>query len=138
MTLTYNLDQIDQAAEFIIQNSPHKVLLFDAAMGTGKTTLIRQLTKRLNVIDQVVSPTFSIINQYQTSDNKPIYHFDFYRIKHLEEALSIGAIDYLESGNWCFIEWGENVMQIIPTPHTLVRINITENNFRNIQITHIE
>lgn len=138
MTFTFNLEQISQAAEFIIQNAQYKIVLFDAAMGTGKTTLIREITKRLGVTDQVASPTFSIINQYQTSDKKTVYHFDFYRIKHLEEALSIGAIEYLDSGDWCFVEWSENVQEIIPTPHTLITISITENQLRCLKITNIE
>ncbi len=86
---------------------PNKVLLFHGEMGVGKTTLIKVLAKALGVEGATSSPTFSLVNEYQSIDNQIVYHFDFYRLKNETEALDMGADEYLYSGNWCFIEWAE-------------------------------
>lgn len=102
-----------------------KVWLFVGDLGAGKTTLIKQLCKCLGVVDMVSSPTFSIINEYLV-DNKPLYHFDFYRLKSAAEAVNIGVSEYFDSGNYCFIEWPQQVEQLLP--EELLLINITGQN----------
>ena len=86
MEIVYNLKQIDKAVNFVLEQAKFKTLIFKAEMGTGKTTLIKQLVKALGCEDEVSSPTFSIVNEYITSNNDTIYHFDFYRINNEEEA----------------------------------------------------
>lgn len=100
----------------------HKIVLFDGIMGSGKTTLIKHLCAALGVTEQVNSPTYSIVNVYKTHKNEVIYHFDFYRINSLEEAFDIGAEEYFYSGNICFIEWADKVLEILPKNYLKVSI----------------
>jgi tRNA threonylcarbamoyladenosine biosynthesis protein TsaE len=134
MTLEFSLDKINEVATQILAQNPNKIILFDGQMGAGKTTLIKQISKQLGVLDATGSPTFSLVNEYQTNDNQTIYHFDFYRIKSENEALDIGLDDYLYSGNWCFIEWSEKIMSLIPKKHSKIEICILENGNRKISI----
>jgi len=99
-----------------------KIWLFEGTMGAGKTTLIKAICKLLGVKENVSSPTFSIINEYESEKGK-IYHFDFYRLQDYKEALAIGTDDYLESGNWCFIEWAGMVAPILPPHYLLIEID---------------
>ena len=103
-------------------------------MGVGKTTLIKELCKQLKVLDNISSPTFSLVNEYQTASQEVIYHFDFYRIDDEEEALDMGIEDYLESGNWCFIEWPENIENLLPLDAVEIHLSLLEDNQRNIQL----
>ncbi|WP_333780641.1 tRNA (adenosine(37)-N6)-threonylcarbamoyltransferase complex ATPase subunit type 1 TsaE [Tenacibaculum retecalamus] len=105
MNKNYYLDELTQIAEDIVKNAQNKVLLFYGDMGVGKTTLIKEICKVLGVEDVAHSPTFSLVNEYQTINNDIVYHFDFYRIEHEEEAYDMGVEDYLYSNNWCLIEW---------------------------------
>ena len=109
MNQTYTLAELDAVAKDIILQAKSRVLLFYGAMGAGKTTLIKAIAKNLGVDDVTSSPTFSLINEYVTKTGELIYHFDFYRIDSEEEAYGFGAEEYLDSGNWCFIEWPEKV-----------------------------
>ncbi|HAJ82049.1 MAG TPA: tRNA (adenosine(37)-N6)-threonylcarbamoyltransferase complex ATPase subunit type 1 TsaE, partial [Zunongwangia profunda] len=104
MEFEYRLSNIDDAISFILEHAQSKTILFYGEMGAGKTTLIKNLVKKLNSQDQVVSPTFSLVNEYETDDDK-IFHFDFYRIEDENEAYDIGFEDYLEQSGWKFIEW---------------------------------
>ena len=117
---------IAEAARHFIDNMQGRtVFAFYGGMGAGKTTLIRAICSQLGVTDDVVtSPTFSIVNEYQGTDG-PIYHFDFYRIRKLSEAVDMGFDDYLYSGNPCFIEWPELVEPLLPDD--TVRVDIAEN-----------
>ena len=96
-------------------------------MGAGKTTFIQSLCACLGVEDQVVSPTFSLVNEY-SSPQGPVYHFDFYRLKNAEEALDIGTDEYLASGQYCFLEWSEIAEPILPPTYVKVEIRVDENN----------
>ena len=95
-------------------SAKNKTLLFYGQMGVGKTTLIKELCKSLGVLDNISSPTFSLVNEYQTAKNDKVYHFDFYRIEDEEEAYDIGIEDYFDSKNWCFVEWPENIVNLLP------------------------
>lgn len=134
MEITFSLDEIEAAAQKIIAEKPHKVILFNGEMGAGKTTLIKQLCKTLGISDATSSPTFSLVNEYQTDDHQTVYHFDFYRIKNETEALDMGVDDYLYSGNWCFIEWAEKIPNLIPEAHSVISIETLEDGKRTLQL----
>jgi tRNA threonylcarbamoyladenosine biosynthesis protein TsaE len=101
-----------------------RILAFYGLMGVGKTTLIRTICRSLNVKTEVTSPTFALVNEYPT-DNGPVYHFDFYRINRISEALDFGIDEYFDSDHWCFIEWPEKVEELLPD--SLIKILLTEN-----------
>lgn len=122
METVFSLDEINEVAQKILSQNPKKVILFNGNMGVGKTTLIKALAKNLGVNDATSSPTFSLVNEYQISDNQYIYHFDVYRLKNETEALDMGIDEYLYSGNWCFIEWAENIPNLIPDEHSIINI----------------
>jgi len=134
MKTQFSLSQINATALKVLEQNPQKVILFEAEMGTGKTTLIKALCKALKVEDTINSPTFSLVNEYQTTDGKQIYHFDFYRLKSEKEALDFGVEDYLYSGSYCFLEWSEKIPNLIPDKHTLIKIKTLENGNRELEI----
>ena len=122
-----SLSGIDSAAEeFLHRIGNHRLIAFQASMGAGKTTFITALCRCLGVrADAVSSPTFAIINEYRTAAGEPVFHFDFYRISKLEEALDIGLYDYLDSGALCLMEWPENIEELLP--EETLRVSITVN-----------
>ncbi|WP_334057971.1 tRNA (adenosine(37)-N6)-threonylcarbamoyltransferase complex ATPase subunit type 1 TsaE [Polaribacter sp. P097] len=134
MITTYSLNDLPKVANSIIASAKHKVLLFYGEMGVGKTTLIKQICKELGTEDNISSPTFSLVNEYSTCDNNTLYHFDFYRINHEEEALDIGVEDYLYSNNWCFIEWPENIENLLPLDAVAIHLSILEDGQRKIEL----
>jgi tRNA threonylcarbamoyladenosine biosynthesis protein TsaE len=124
------------AKQFVtyLQEHDNKVYCFNGKMGAGKTTFIKAICEELGVKETVNSPTFSIINEYETKDGKMIYHFDCYRINKIQEALDLGAEDYFYNGNYCFIEWSENIQSILPENIVNVDIEEVENGIRMITI----
>lgn len=106
-----------------------KIFVFEGEMGAGKTTFIKSFCETLGVTDVVSSPTFSIVNEYK-GKNEGIYHFDFYRIKNLNEAFDLGYEEYFYSGNICLIEWPEKVTDLLPDGFIKVKINIAKDNVR--------
>ncbi len=110
------------------------VWLFNGSMGVGKTTLIKKLCEQLGVKSIVQSPTFSIVNEYITEKGRPVYHFDFYRIKTEFEALDIGVEEYFDSGGFCFVEWPEKIESLWPYPHMLINLKLDENGERVLEI----
>lgn len=104
----------------LTDNNP--IVCFYGEMGAGKTTLISEICRQFGVSDSVTSPTFAIVNEYLTGSRKTIYHFDFYRLKSVGEAFDMGAEEYFDSGNICFIEWPENVSAILPEHYVRVEI----------------
>ena len=120
-----NLDTIHEAAkEFVKGMGEGKVFAFYGKMGAGKTTFIKALCEVLGVEDVITSPTFAIINEYTDGNDEPIYHFDFYRIKKLEEVYDMGYEDYFYSGNLCLLEWPELIEEILP--ENVVKVTIEE------------
>lgn len=137
MTITIkDLDHIEEAArEFIGQMGDDTVFAFYGKMGAGKTTFIKALCKLLGVKDEVNSPTFAIINEYRSETTAElIYHFDFYRIKKLEEVYDLGYEDYFYSGALCFIEWPELVEELLPLDSKKVTINENSDGSRTITL----
>jgi tRNA threonylcarbamoyladenosine biosynthesis protein TsaE len=133
-TQVINLSQLRDVADLLLQNFPEdRVFAFYGAMGAGKTTFIKAICKELGSSDYVTSPTFALINEYSTSEGSVIYHFDFYRIKKLEEAFDLGYEDYIYSGNYCFIEWPEMIESLLPEGIVEVRIKEIEKNRRLIE-----
>jgi len=112
--IIYSIDDIDTvSAQLINHFDPLKIYCFTGNLGSGKTTLIRSICHFLGSVDNINSPTFSIVNEYSIPDGS-IYHFDLYRLKNLEEAMDIGFEEYIYSGEYCFIEWPEKVADILP------------------------
>jgi tRNA threonylcarbamoyladenosine biosynthesis protein TsaE len=124
MEITFSLEEINNVAQQILDQNPNKVILFHGEMGVGKTTLIKVLAKKLGVTEATSSPTFSLVNEYQASNNLLVYHFDFYRINTETEALDMGVDDYLYSTNWCFIEWADKIPNLIPDSHSVITISL--------------
>lgn len=135
MKLEYYLKDIEKVAQEIINSNPEKVILFNGEMGAGKTTLIKTLCKTLGVHDATSSPTFSLVNEYETDDNQLVYHFDVYRLKSQTEALDMGIDEYLYSGNWCFIEWAEKIPDLLPENHSIITISVLEDGKRLLKLT---
>ncbi|MFT6210238.1 MAG: tRNA threonylcarbamoyladenosine biosynthesis protein TsaE [Bacteroidia bacterium] len=111
-----------------------KIMLFSGEMGAGKTTLIKEFSSYLDITDDVSSPTFSLVNEYE-SPIGPVYHFDLYRIQSEDELYDIGYEDYFFSGYLCLVEWPEMASGIIPTEHVMVDIRV-ENDQRLITVTN--
>ncbi|MCQ2178251.1 MAG: tRNA (adenosine(37)-N6)-threonylcarbamoyltransferase complex ATPase subunit type 1 TsaE [Bacteroidales bacterium] len=129
-----NLSQIDEVAErFVKEIGENRLVAFYAPMGAGKTTFTTAVCRALGVdSDAVSSPTFSIVNEYRAGDGSSIFHFDFYRITRIAEALDIGFYDYIDSGSLCLMEWPENIEEIIPEETLKVNINVSPDGTRVI------
>ncbi|MFQ3181065.1 MAG: tRNA threonylcarbamoyladenosine biosynthesis protein TsaE [Polaribacter sp.] len=134
MNTTYSLEKLPEVAAAIIASAKNKTLLFYGEMGVGKTTLIKEICKQLDVLDKISSPTFSLVNEYQTSKEEAVFHFDFYRITNEEEALDMGVEEYLYNKDWCLIEWPQNVENLLPLEVVKIHLSILENGQRNLQI----
>ena len=134
MNIVFSLDQIQEVAETIIAQNPKKIILFNGEMGAGKTTFIKALSKVMGVNDTTGSPTFSLVNEYRTSDNQTVYHFDVYRLKSENEAYDMGMDEYLYSGHWCFIEWAEKIPGLIPQSHSVINIKTLPNGLRELTL----
>lgn len=134
MNIDFTLSELPEIANKIIQEVPHKVLLFYGKMGVGKTTLIKEIVKQLKVEDLVSSPTFSLVNEYHTNEGETIYHFDFYRIEKDEEALDIGIDDYFYNNEWCLVEWPEKVKNLLPLNAVEIHLSMNDDGSRNIRI----
>jgi tRNA threonylcarbamoyladenosine biosynthesis protein TsaE len=128
-----HLKSLHSVAEKLIEQFPgHRIFAFYGKMGAGKTTFIQSVCQVLGTNDNVTSPTFALINEYKTIEQKSIFHFDFYRIKELEEAFDLGYEDYLYSGDYCLIEWPEIIEPLLPANIVKVKIEVMDDGSRNI------
>lgn len=137
MQKEFTLENIEvTATELCTKLIPYKVWAFDAEMGAGKTTLIHAICNVLKVTDSVGSPTFSIINQYQTQTGETIYHLDLYRVKDEEEAIQAGVEDVLYKGDLCLVEWPGKIKGLLPSDTVFIKIDILNSNTRRITIQY--
>jgi len=126
-----SLDDLPDAAEAVIDAlagrtvvAMTKIDIISGFLGAGKTTLIGAILDRLGSADTVTSPTFALVNQYDTADGRPVFHFDFYRIDRIEEAYDFGYEEYFYSGNLCLVEWPEKIEELLPDDTMTVRIRV--------------
>lgn len=134
------LEALPEAARKIIDlaSGYAKVWLFYGDMGAGKTTLIKAICEVWGVEDTVSSPTFTLVNEYRTVEQRPLYHFDFYRIEDEEEAWDIGTEDYFYSGHYCLVEWPERIEGLLPEKFIRIDIAVGADNRRSIYISKHE
>ena len=111
-----------------------KIFLFTGQVGSGKTTMIKSFSKKLSVINNTSSPTFNIINEYKDDNKKSIYHLDLYRLKSINDLVEIGFEEYINSGNYCFIEWPEIADSFFVDKYININISINSKNSRDIDI----
>ena len=132
-----SLAALPAAADLVqaaITQSGCSVVAFEGEMGAGKTTLIRALAAALGVADDVSSPTCALVNEYRNARNQPVYHFDFYRIDSINEAVGMGAVEYLDSGYLCLVEWPSRVGALLPTPRLEVHLEVLSAEAREIKL----
>lgn len=130
-----SLQDIERAArQFVEAMGDRKVFAFYGPMGVGKTTFIKAICKELQVDDVITSPTFAIVNEYQTRQGLPVFHFDFYRIRKIEEVFDMGYEDYLYSGALCLIEWPELAEGILPADTVAVRLSQQPEGTRLVEL----
>ena len=134
--ISENIIDLELIGKKIIKYSNKKsnIFTFEGEIGVGKTALIKIILKHLKVKDLVKSPTFSIVNEYLTSDNKIIYHFDFFRLKNKIEVLDMGFEEYLDSSNFCFIEWPKYIQKLLPSDVTKIKMEYLDESKRKIII----
>ena len=132
MKIKFQINQLKEVSVNVKEKIKTNIVLISGEMGVGKTTLIKEVLLSMKVIENVSSPTFSIINEYITGQNKIVYHMDLYRIKSISEIEGIGLFEYLESGNLCIIEWGDMIEKIIDSKYDKFIIS-KQNEYRIIE-----
>jgi len=137
MTFSYSLSEINKASKFIFENINSKIILFNGDLGTGKTTLIKNLCLKLGSTENVSSPTFPILNIYEDKKIK-IYHADLYRVKNIKDLNELGFFEIINNDNWLFIEWPKKIIKVIDKPFSILNIEIDVNNNRIIQLRNNE
>lgn len=126
-------EDLERAAQqFLKEIKDNTLIALFAPMGSGKTTFTTAVCKVLGVTDPVGSPTFAIVNEYMRADGEPMYHFDFYRINKLSEAIDIGLYDYIDSGYLCMMEWPENIEELLPEDTLKVSICVNADQSRTL------
>lgn len=135
---SYGIDAISAAAKRVFEVAgSEKIWIFKGEMGAGKTTLIKALAKLFEIQDQISSPTFGIVNEYENKSGEKFYHFDFYRLDDPIEALDIGIEEYFYSKNYCWLEWAEKIAEFLPDRYFLIKIEILSETERNLTLQHI-
>lgn len=131
----HSLEELPEAAQaFLSEIGNNRLIAFYAPMGAGKTTFTTAICHRLGVKeDAVSSPTFAILNEYRAGNGEPVFHFDFYRINRLAEALDLGLYDYLDSGCLCLMEWPENIEELLPEETLRVHISVQPDGSRLVE-----
>ena len=132
MKIKFQINQLKEVSVNVKEKIKTNIVLISGEMGVGKTTLIKEVLLSMKVIENVSSPTFSIINEYITGQNKIVYHMDLYRIKNISEIEGIGLFEYLESGNLCIIEWGDIIEKLIDSKYDKFIIS-KQNEYRIIE-----
>ena len=125
---------LNAAAQFLEIIGDHTIIAFQGHLGAGKTTFIKAICDTLGVEDNVCSPTFTIINEYRAASGDSVFHFDFYRVEKLQEALDLGLDEYFYSGCLCLMEWPERIGQLLPEETVRVQIDPVDENTRSIKI----
>jgi len=133
-TYTYNLNELAKVSQLLLGAFNSKIVLFQGEMGSGKTTLIKALLKQMGGTDTAYSPSFSLVNEYET-DEGAIYHFDLYRIDDVTEIWDMGFEEYLSTDNWLFIEWPELIMDQIPSDVNKIEIQNVSEMSRSLKLT---
>jgi tRNA threonylcarbamoyladenosine biosynthesis protein TsaE len=133
MEITYQIQDVDSVATKVLKELTSKTILLNGSMGVGKTTFVKSLLKALGSNDDVSSPTFSIVNEYELP-NDLMYHFDMYRIKNEDEALQFGIEDYLSSNHWIAIEWSENIPNLIPENADVIELVLNNDHSRTLKL----
>lgn len=133
MEFSFDLKDIPAIAAKILSAASSKIFLFYGPMGVGKTTLIKELAKQLGADEEASSPSFSIVNEYETPNGK-IFHFDFYRLKNPVEALDMGVEEYFYSGHYVFVEWPEKINNLLPESSIKIDLSKNKNQSRTIKI----
>jgi len=137
--IIYTISQIEEVATELLAHASSKTLCFYGKMGSGKTTLIKALVRRLGGGQQANSPTFGIVNEYQSTSGSVLgYHFDFYRLESEEEALDLGLEEYFNQDTWIFIEWPDKITDLLPENCTRISLEILDPVTRQIQITQAD
>lgn len=134
MKITYELSEIDSVAAQVLDGAKSNVLLFYGEMGVGKTTLIKAIVQQLGIQETAVSPTFSIVNEYRSDDDRAIFHFDCYRLEQPEEILDLGFDVYLREGDLILIEWPQKVEVYLPEQSTEVHIQREKKETRELTL----
>lgn len=130
---TFELSGIDAVAAAVINAMKHKIITLEGPMGAGKTTFIKALCKQLGIKETISSPTFSLINVYQEAHTR-VYHFDCYRLNDTEEALDFGAEEYLNSTDYCFVEWPEIIESLLPRERHHLKISPINDRIRELKM----
>jgi len=133
MTYTYDISGLPNAANAVLSSISGKTLLFYGDMGVGKTTLIKEIVRQLGFLDNISSPTFSLVNEYPLKD-ETIYHFDLYRLNDEKEALDFGIEEYFYTNNWKLIEWPEKIRKILPDNKNEILLTINTDGSRTLKI----
>tara|TARA_B100001094_G_scaffold120923_2_gene116653 strand:- start:6613 stop:7032 length:420 start_codon:yes stop_codon:yes gene_type:complete len=136
MELVYSKHNIKKASQFVIEKSNTKHYFFKGIVGAGKTTLIKEICKTIKVIDNVNSPTFSIVNEYKTINNKTVFHMDLFRLDNKKDIHDSGLIEYLNEKNIVIIEWPELLLKTFNLSHSLIHIHYINDLKRRITITN--
>ena len=138
MQLTINtLEELPKVAQALLSYAnDQKFFIFEGEMAAGKTTFIKAFCEALGVTDVVSSPTFSIVNEYESSHGN-VYHFDFYRLKNLQEAYDIGYEEYFYSGSYCLVEWPSKVEDLLPEAYIKVQITVTDHEQRLFEFSKV-
>lgn len=135
MTATFaELTEVDAVVQQLLAEAgPERVWLFEGDMGVGKTTFIKAICRALGVVSVVQSPTFGLVNEYTTKTGDSVYHFDCYRLRNEAEALDIGLDEYLDSGNYCLIEWPERIASLWPAHYYLIDLTVDQDGIRTVK-----
>ena len=137
MIFSYHLKEIHHASDFILKNIKSKTVLFDGDLGSGKTTLIKNICMKIGSKDNISSPTFPILNIYE-SNNEKIYHADLYRIDNILDLNEIGFFDIINEKKWIFIEWPKKIIEYFEHPYSHIKIKIDDSKKRTLEIKNYE